>query len=83
MSRYLRTISYRQGYVEFIRLPQFDQVEVTVDPPINSDRPTIARRGVRVADVASLRAAGEPDDQVAADYDLSANEVRSLVVSRS
>lgn len=65
------------------QLPQFDAVKVTVDPRINSGRPTIARRGVRVADVASRIAAGEPDDQVAADYDLSAEEVRSLVVSRS
>jgi uncharacterized protein (DUF433 family) len=83
VSRYLRTISYRQGYVEFIRLPQFDTVEVTVNPRINSGRPTIARRGVRVADVVSRIAAGEPDDQVAMDYDLSAEEVQSLVVSRS
>jgi uncharacterized protein (DUF433 family) len=83
VSRYLRTISYRQGYVEFIRLPQFDTVEVTVDPRINSGSHTIARRGVRVADVVSRIAAGEPDDQVAMDYGLSTEEVQSLFGSRS
>jgi hypothetical protein len=34
VSRYLRMISYRQGYVELIRLPQFDAVEVTVGLPL-------------------------------------------------
>lgn len=82
VSRYLQTISYRNGYVELIRLPQYDQVDVTIDPRINSGRPTIARRGLRVADVVSRLAAGEPDEQVAADYALTTDEVRSLVATR-
>lgn len=82
VSRYLQTISYGRGYVELIRLPQYEQVDVTVDPRINSGRPTIARRGLRVADVVSRLAAGESDEQVAADYALTTDEVRSLVLER-
>lgn len=81
-NRYLQTISYGHGYVELIRLPQYEHVDVTVAPRINSGRPTIARRGLRVADVVSRLAAGEPDEQVAADYALTPDEVRSLVLER-
>ncbi len=79
VSRYLQTITYGHGYVELIRLPRYQQVEVTVDPRVNSGRPTVARRGIRVADVVSRLAAGEPDGQVADDYRLSVAEVRALV----
>lgn len=82
VSKYLRTISYRGGYVEYFGLPRFEAVEVIVDPRINSGRPTVARRGVRVADVASRIAAGEPDVDVAADYGLTAEEIRALIAGR-
>jgi hypothetical protein len=41
---YLRTVSYREGYVEQIRLPQYQMIDVIVDPRINSGTPTVARR---------------------------------------
>ena len=78
VSRYLQTISYGHGYVELIRLPRYQQVHVIVDPRLNSGRPTVARRGIRVADVVSRLAAREPDEQVAGDYRLSVTEVRAL-----
>lgn len=78
VNQYLQTISYGGGYVELIQLPQYTGVAVTVDPRINSGRPTIARRGLRVADVVSRLAAGEPNEQVAADYALTSDEIRSL-----
>jgi len=41
---YLRTVSYQEGYVEQIRLPQYQMIDVIVDPRINSGTPTADRR---------------------------------------
>jgi len=75
---YLRTLSYQQGYVEQIRLPQYEMVDVIVDPRINSGTPTVARRGIRVADVVSRLAAGESTADVARDYRLDPQEIAPL-----
>lgn len=75
---YLRTVSYQQGYVEQIRLPQYQMIDVIVDPRINSGTPTIARRGIRGADVVSPLAAGESTEDVARDYRLDPREIAPL-----
>lgn len=75
---YLRTVSYKEGYVEQIRLPQYQMVEVIVDPRINSGTPTVARRGIRVADIVSRLAAGESAAAVAEDYQLEPGEIIRL-----
>ena len=75
---YLRTVSYQEGYVEQIRLPQYQRIDVIVDPRINSGTPTVARRGVRVADVVSRLAAGESAADVARDYRLDPQEIAPL-----
>lgn len=75
---YLRTVSYQDGYVEQIRLPQYQMIDVIVDPRINSGTPTVARRGVRVADVVSRLAAGESAADVARDYRLDPQEIAPL-----
>jgi len=80
VEHYLQTISYTDGFVDFLRLPMFERVDVVVDPYRNSGQPTIARLGVAVEDVVSRIRAGEPMDDVAYDFGLRADELSSLVL---
>jgi uncharacterized protein (DUF433 family) len=76
---YLRRVTYQDGWMKMICLPGYEQVDVTVDPWINGGQPTVARRGIRVADVLSRLHAGEDSQDVAEDYDLHVNEVEALL----
>ncbi|MEU1877853.1 DUF433 domain-containing protein [Streptosporangium sp. NPDC020072] len=76
---YLRRVSYQDGWMKVIRLPGYEEVDVTVDPWINGGQPTLARRGVRLADVLSRLRAGEGSRDVAEDYDLRLEEVEALL----
>lgn len=80
VDQYLQSIRYRDGFVEFVRLPAFERVEVVVDPMRNSGQPTIARLGVRVDDVVSRVRAGEPMIEVAEDFGLAEPELQSLLL---
>ena len=80
VERYLQTITYRSGRVAIIGLPQYRTV-VVVDPLRNFGRPTVARRGVRVADVLGRLSAGEPVADVALDYGLEIDEVTALTAA--
>ncbi|MET7458915.1 DUF433 domain-containing protein [Nonomuraea sp. NPDC005501] len=62
-----------------IHLPGYERVDVTVDPWVNGGQPTVARRGIRVADVLNRLKAGEDRLDVAEDYDLQLNEVEALL----
>jgi len=75
---YLRTVTYRNGWVELIHLPQYERVDVIVDPRINFGKPTVATRGIRVADIVSRLQAGEKPSQVAWDYGLRTEDVEAL-----
>ncbi|GAA0394711.1 putative antitoxin VapB45 [Acrocarpospora corrugata] len=76
---YLRRVTYQDGWMRIIQLPGYPDVKVTVDPWINGGQPTLASRGVRVADVLSRLQAGEDSRVVAEDYDLLLNEVEALL----
>nr|WP_193755324.1 DUF433 domain-containing protein [Microbacterium testaceum] len=80
VDQYLRTISYRDGFIEFLRLPTYERADVIVDPLRNSGQPTIARLGVRVDDVLSRLRAGDPMTDVADDFGLDEGELTSLLV---
>lgn len=80
VERYLQTITYRSGRVAIIGLPQY-RTDVVVDPLRNFGRPTVARRGVRVADVVGRLSAGEPVADVALDYGLEIDEVTALAAA--
>jgi len=80
VSEYLKSVSYRDGFVSVIRLPTFEVVEVVVDPQRNSGQPTIDRLGVRVEDVLSRVRAGERIVEVADDFGLEPKEIRSLIL---
>jgi uncharacterized protein (DUF433 family) len=75
---YLRTVTYQNGWVELIHLPQYEEVDVIVDPRINFGKPTVAARGVRVTDILSRIQAGEAPSAVAWDYGLRPEEVAAL-----
>jgi len=80
VDQYLQSIVYREGFVDFLRLPAFEQIEVVADPRRNSGQPTIARIGVRVEDVVSRVRAGETMADVAEDFGLADVELRSLLL---
>lgn len=80
IQRYLKTITYRDGRLVAIRLPDYEPA-VIVDPHINFGQPTLASRGIRVADVLGRVRAGEPADDVAHDYGLDPRDVRALLAA--
>lgn len=80
VSEYLKSISYRDGFVSVIHLPTFEVIDVVVDPQRNSGQPTIDRLGVRVEDVLSRVRAGERLTDVADDFSLQPKEIRSLIM---
>lgn len=76
---YLKQIDFGPlGYAARIRLPQFTDADITVDPRLNGGRPTIASRGVAIDDVLSRIRAGEPLRAVAEDYGVDAAELLYL-----
>lgn len=81
VQQYLRTITYDDGWVRRIRLPQFDTVHVQVDPDVNWGQPSLAGSGVRVQDIVSRIRAGEAPGAVAADFDLPMGDVRQLTAA--
>ncbi len=58
--------------------PQYGSVDVVVDPWRNGGQPTVAGRGIRVADIVSRLNAQEPAEDVADDYDLTIRDVEEI-----
>ncbi len=78
VEQYLQTITYDGGWVRKIRLPQFGEVDVEVDPDVNWGQHTVAPIGVRVQDILSgIRAGGDYRD-AAQDFDLSKIDIKQL-----
>ena len=75
---YLTMVTYEDGWTRRIQLPQYGKAEVVVDPWLNGGQPTVARRGVRVADIVSRLRAHEPPGDVAGDYGLTVPEVEAI-----
>jgi len=75
---YLRRVTYQDGWARIINVGR-GKIDVTVDPWINGGHPTLARRGIAVADILSRIRAGESSKAVAADYDLRVSEVMALL----
>lgn len=81
VERYLQTITYDQGWVSSIRLPQFGNLDVRVDPGINWGQPTVGKIGARVADIISRIRAGEDSVAVADDFGLAHTDVGQLTAA--
>jgi uncharacterized protein (DUF433 family) len=77
VSNYLRRVTYRDGWARVINVGR-GRLDVTVDPWINGGQPTLARRGIAVADILTRIRAGEASNEVAADYGLRVSEITAL-----
>lgn len=75
---YLTRVTYENGWTRSIQLPQYGKVDVLVDPWLNGGQPTVAQRGIRVADIVSRLRADESARDVADDYDLTLREVEQI-----
>ncbi|GAA1767173.1 DUF433 domain-containing protein [Streptomonospora arabica] len=76
---YLTQVTYEDGWAKLIRLPRYERADVTVDPRINGGAPTVARRGIRVADITDRWRAGESADDLAYDYELTKTEITAVL----
>lgn len=78
---YLRNIDFSTfGYASKLHLPQYKDVDVTVQPTINGGRPTLEKRGIALDDVLGRVRAGESPSEVAADYGVETEDVFRLNV---
>jgi uncharacterized protein (DUF433 family) len=75
---YLTRVSYQNGWVRTIQLPQYEKVDVVVDPWLNGGQPTVAERGIRVTDIMSRLKAAESAKDVAYDYGLTVRDVEAI-----
>jgi uncharacterized protein (DUF433 family) len=75
---YLTRVTYENGWTKTIQLPQYERVDVVVDPWLNGGQPTVAERGVRVTDIMNRLNANEPAKDVAYDYDLTVRDVEAI-----
>lgn len=75
---YLTRVTYEHGWTRRIELPQYGDTSVIVDPWLNGGQPTVAGRGIRVADILGRLGAREPVEDVAGDYGLSVPEVEAI-----
>jgi uncharacterized protein (DUF433 family) len=80
VEQYLRRIDFAgDGYARLIRLPQYRESEVTVDPDHGFGRPRFVRGGASVDDVIDLFRTGESVDTVAAEFGLSRGDVEDAI----
>jgi len=76
---YLQHIDFGDfGYAAALRLPQYPELGVRVDPRFNGGMPTLEARGVAVSDVLSRVRAGEAVADVAEDYHIRVVDVFNL-----
>lgn len=75
---YLTRVTYENGWTRKILLPQYESIDVMVDPWLNGGQPTVAGRGIRVTDIVSRLNAREPAGDVAGDYGLTVREIEQI-----
>ena len=78
VDQYLKSIDFGTLYAERLRLPQYPGLNVTVQPTINGGQPTLADRGIAVADVLGRIRSGESPTDVAIDYGVAHDDVLFL-----
>jgi uncharacterized protein (DUF433 family) len=75
---YLSGVEFRDGWISLIHLPNYDKVDVTVNPCVNGSRPTVTRRGIPLDTILGRLRGGEAASEVAADYRLTRSEISAL-----
>jgi uncharacterized protein (DUF433 family) len=77
---YLRRIEFApDGYAQVIRLPQYDDADVVVDPRRGFGHPTFLHGGARVEDALSLFRAGESLATVSAEFGVPEQALEAAV----
>ncbi len=77
---YLHRVTFGpDGYAQLIRLPQYRDAEVIVDPGRGFGQPVFARGGARVEDALALFRAGEPLNVVSAEFGVPVPELEDAV----
>ncbi len=80
VDQYLRQVRFdpEDGYASLIRLPQYAEADVVVDPQRGFGHPIFAKSGVRVEDVLGPIRAGDRLEDVAEDYGVPVDELRNV-----
>ena len=77
---YLRRIEYADdGYAALIRVPAYEHAEVVADPTRAFGAPIFERGGVRVDDVLERFWAGEPLDDLSAEFGVPADQLEDVL----
>lgn len=80
INHYLRQITFgADEYAELIRLPQYGDADVVLDPYRGYGQPIFSRSGAKVADALGPLQAGETFEDVAADYGVTVDQLRDAV----
>lgn len=80
VQHYLQQIRFGDdNYAQMIRLPQFGDANVVLDPDRGYGQPVFDVSGVRVADALGPLRAGETFEAVASDYGVSVSDLRDAL----
>ncbi len=76
----LRLIRYADdGFAARVQLPKYSVAVVTVDPHVASGSPLIESGGARVKDLIDRYQGGDPEADIARDFEVPLNEVKEIV----
>jgi uncharacterized protein (DUF433 family) len=77
---YLKRITYAgDGWAESVRLPTYENAEVIVDPKVAFGLPLVVEGGTRVEDLVDRFQAGDSVADLAADFDVPADQVEDVI----
>ncbi len=77
---YLRRIDYGgDGWADSVRLPTYANAEVVVDPRVAFGMPLVVDGGARVEDLVDRFNAGDSVADIAADFDVPAEQVEDVI----
>ena len=80
IEEYLQRFEYaRDGYVNLIRVPGYEQAEIIVDPYRSSGAPIFLRGGCRVKDVLNRYWAGETVQELTVEFGVPAAHVEDAI----
>ena len=79
IEQYLQSVTYEDGFVTSLEPRRFGDGILSVNPKINAGQLSFASSGVRVEDVLRRVRAGESLSEVARDFELSTESIRSVL----
>lgn len=83
--RFLKDIEYspgKEGLAKVIRLPDYKQVKVVIDPERSYGDPIIDRLGIRVVDIVNRIKTQEPLAEIRDDYGLTDEEIDEVILEQ-